>query len=179
MGVKYVIDSCVLIDAKRDDRLPMDIYISFWRELEKQILSGNIIIIDKVGDEIIKGTDCLAEWMKKIKIKLPKQKFESSNATEVVMEYKKVSNFAYLKTKNGFYKDQSSFNEFINVADSYLIAYALAKGCVLVTLEKPTKIDKYNQNPGNAKIKIPDICSGLNVTCIMPAEMLRRLRVSF
>jgi hypothetical protein len=55
------------------------------------------------------------------------------------------------------------------VADYYLVAYAVAHGHTLVTHEvaAPHAI---------RKVKIPDVCIGLNVKTLTPYEMLRNAR---
>ena len=55
---------------------------------------------------------------------------------------------------------------FARVADSHLIAHAVATGHEVVTHEVPSASRK--------KIKIPDACAGLGITCLTPFEMLRR-----
>jgi hypothetical protein len=61
---------------------------------------------------------------------------------------------------------------FMQVADYYLVAQALADGHVVVTHEvaAPNAIKK---------IKIPDVCIGLGVKFMTPFEMLRKERARF
>ena len=61
--------------------------------------------------------------------------------------------------------------DFLQVADFYLIAHALADGHVVVTHEVPTNSVK--------RIKIPNVCIGLGIRFITPHEMLRRERARF
>ena len=56
-------------------------------------------------------------------------------------------------------------NTFLQVADYYLVAHALAVGYTVVTHEVPANSAK--------KIKIPNACIGLGITCMNPFEMLR------
>lgn len=57
-------------------------------------------------------------------------------------------------------------NEFLRIADYYLVADALAHGDVVVTLEqsKPNK---------RTKIQIPDVCAAFDVPVMGTFEMLR------
>ena len=60
---------------------------------------------------------------------------------------------------------------FLQVADYWLIAHALAHECIVVTHEVPADT--------TSKIKIPNACIGLGLRCISPYEMLRRERARF
>ena len=60
---------------------------------------------------------------------------------------------------------------FLQVADYWLVGYALAHGHTLVTHEVPSDSLR--------KIKIPTACVGLNIRCISPFEMLRKERANF
>jgi hypothetical protein len=60
---------------------------------------------------------------------------------------------------------------FLQVADYWLIAHALAHDFVVVTHEVPSDSTR--------KIKIPNACIGLGLSCISPYEMLRRERARF
>jgi hypothetical protein len=62
-------------------------------------------------------------------------------------------------------------NTFLQGADYYLVAQALAQGNTVVTHEIPSTSTK--------KIKIPDACISLRVKCMNPFEMLRRERARF
>ena len=67
--------------------------------------------------------------------------------------------------------DPSAITTFLQVADYYLVAQAHASGHVVVTHEIPSASIK--------RIKIPDACIGVGVTCMTPFEMLRRERARF
>ncbi len=67
--------------------------------------------------------------------------------------------------------DPAAVSTFLQVADYYLVAHALAHGCVVVTHERADGSTK--------RIKIPVACIGLNIKCMTPYEMLRRERARF
>jgi Domain of unknown function (DUF4411) len=67
--------------------------------------------------------------------------------------------------------EPSAVATFLQIADYWLVAHALALGCTVVTHEVPADTTK--------KIKIPNACIGLNLHCISPYEMLRRERAKF
>jgi hypothetical protein len=66
----------------------------------------------------------------------------------------------------------AAVNGFLQVADYYLVAQALALEHTVVTHEKPAP-------QSIRKIKIPDVCIGLGIKCMTPFEMLRRERARF
>jgi hypothetical protein len=67
--------------------------------------------------------------------------------------------------------EPTAVNTFLQVADYYLVAHALAHGHTVVTHEKA--------QPSPRKIKIPNVCIGLNIKCMTPFEMLRHERARF
>ncbi|MEN6483056.1 MAG: DUF4411 family protein [Anaerolineaceae bacterium] len=73
-------------------------------------------------------------------------------------------------THDGY--EPAAVNTFLQVADYYLVAYAIALKYTVVTHEKAAGGSK-------KKIKIPDVCIGLGVKCMTPFEMLRRERARF
>jgi hypothetical protein len=67
--------------------------------------------------------------------------------------------------------EPAAISTFLQVADFYLIAHALADGHVVVTHEVPANSVK--------RIKIPNVCIGLGMRFMTPYEMLRRERARF
>ena len=67
--------------------------------------------------------------------------------------------------------ESTAVNAFLQDADYYLISHALANGYTVITHEVPGNSRK--------RIKIPDVCIGLDVKCMNPYEMLRLERAKF
>ena len=67
--------------------------------------------------------------------------------------------------------EQTAINTFLQVADYYLIAHALADNLVVVTHEVAASSTK--------KIKIPNVCAGLDLRFMTPYQMLRVERARF
>lgn len=61
--------------------------------------------------------------------------------------------------------------KFLQVADYWLVAHALAHDCTVVTHEFPADT--------TSKIEIPNACIGIGVPCMNPYEMPRRERARF
>ena len=66
--------------------------------------------------------------------------------------------------------EPAAVNTFLQVA-SYLIAHALADQLVVVTHELPSNSTK--------RIKIPNVCAGLNLSFMTPYQMLRHEKARF
>ncbi len=71
----------------------------------------------------------------------------------------------------GQHYEPAAVNTFLQIADYYLVAHALAHGHTVVTHEIASTSTK--------KIKIPDACIGLSIKCMTPFEMLRSERARF
>lgn len=67
--------------------------------------------------------------------------------------------------------EPAAINTFLQVADYYLVAHALAQGHTVVTHEIAS--------PSLRRIKVPNACVGVKVKCMTPFEMLRRERARF
>jgi len=67
--------------------------------------------------------------------------------------------------------EPAAVNTFLQLADYYLVAHAMAHGDTVVTHEVASASTK--------KIKIPNACIGLGIKCMTPFEMLRHERARF
>lgn len=160
--MKYVLDANVLIEAHRR-YYSFDLVPSFWDKLKSLATNGNIITIEKIKDEICRGDstdDPLSTWFSSefCDFSMP------IDDQEVLESYAEIIQWA---------QDNEQFNpsaksEFASVGDSWLIAYAKAKNCTVVTHEqfKP-EVKK--------RILIPNVCKAFNITYIDTFDMLRRL----
>lgn len=73
-------------------------------------------------------------------------------------------------SSNGY--TTAAVTEFLNKADSFLVAYAMLGNYEIVTLE--------TRAPGSkSRIKIPDAASAHGISTITPYKMLRRHGVYF
>ena len=84
----------------------------------------------------------------------------------VVPALRTVSDWA---STQGF--ESAAVATFLQVADYWLVARALAYGYAIVSHEVPADTTR--------KIKIPNACIGLALRCITPYEMLRREGAKF
>jgi hypothetical protein len=156
----YLLDANVFIQAK-NLHYGLDFCPAFWDWLIEANTARTVFSIEKVGDEIAAGADELSEWaaargpaffLKPDPALLPSLASVSAWVT-------------------GQSYEPAAVNTFLQVADYYLVAHALAHGHTVVTHEVAT--------PSIRKIKIPNACIGVGVRCMTPYEMLRLERARF
>ena len=156
----YLLDANIFIQAK-NLHYGFDFCPAFWTWLDEKLDNGVVGSVSQVGDELIDGTDDLAEWAKERKDSL----FPAPDSS-VLGALTKVSAWAM---SGGF--DPAAANTFLQIADSFLVAAALAEGHVVVTHELPSNSLK--------KIKIPTACLSLGVPNCSPYHMQRKERARF
>lgn len=156
----YLLDTGVFIEAKRRF-YGLDFVPGYWDWLMKEANAGTIQSIEKVADEIGAQQDDLSAWA----ATLPKGFFLRPDAT-FSGAFQQVSQWALA---SGF--QPAAYNEFLGVADSFLVSQALAGGHTVVTLEKPAT------TPSKRRIKVPDACAGVSVKCMTPYEVMRLMGV--
>jgi hypothetical protein len=156
----YLLDANVFIQAK-NLHYGFDFCPAFWEWLVDRNAAGLVFSIEKVGDEIAAGGDELSAWAaaRGAGFFLP-----PDHAT--MQSLATVSTWA---TGQGY--APAAVNTFLQVADYYLVAHALAHGHTIVTHELPSTSLK--------RIKIPNACVGVGVKFMTPYEMLRVERARF
>ena len=156
----YLLDSDVLIQAK-NLHYGLDFCPAFWDWLVASNSSGLVYSTEKVGDEIDAGADELAGWAA-----ARGDGFFLKPDAAILPALAMVSGWA-----TGQNYEPAAVSTFLQVADFYLVAHALAHGHVVVTHEVAAASTK--------KIKIPNACIGVGVKCMSPFEMLRHERARF
>lgn len=156
----YVLDANVLIQAK-NLHYGFDFCPAFWEWLIRSNAAGLVFSIEKVGDEIEAGNDDLAAWAKQRGTDF----FLKPDPT-IVPALGAVSSWS---TSQMY--EPAAVNTFLQVADYYLVAHALARGDTVVSHETPSDSRK--------RIKIPNACIGVGVKVVTPYEMLRSERARF
>ena len=158
--MSYLLDANVFIQSK-NLHYGLDFCPAFWDWLIESNALGKVFSIEKVGDEIDAGADELADWASD-----RGPDFFLKPDAPVIPMLAAVSTWA---NEQGY--DPAAVTTFLQVADYYLVAHALAHDHVLVTHETPQQTTK--------KIKIPNVCIGMKVKCMSPFEMLRVERARF
>lgn len=160
--MSYLLDANTFIEAK-NRYYGMEICPGYWEWLIDKNKSHALSSIDMIRNELEKGNDDLAVWAKNNKVL-----FQSCHDIPTQKAYAKVARYAATlpNLKPG------ALNEFLAVADSWLIAKALATSSIIVTHEQ--------HNPdAKKKILIPNICSHFNVKWMDTFELLTELEAKF
>lgn len=158
--MSYLLDANIFMSAK-NLHYGLDFCPAFWDWLVHKGNTGVVLSIDKVADEIAAGSDALSTWA----VEQGSHLFRHTPPS-LAAQFSQVSTWA---TSQQF--TPAAINTFLQVADFYLVAFALAGGHVLVTHETPST--------SNGRIKIPNACLGLEVKYMTPFQMLRTERAKF
>jgi uncharacterized protein DUF4411 len=156
----YLLDANVFIQAK-NLHYGLDFCPAFWDWLIQGNSARQVFSIEKVGDEIQAIADELADWA----MDRGEDLFLKPDA-KLLPALSTVSAWAA-----GQSYEPAAVSTFLQVADYYLVAHALAHRHTVVTHEVASTSTK--------KIKIPDACIGLGIKCVTPYEMLRTERARF
>lgn len=163
MDKRLAVDTNILVSCYRKI-YPFDMAPAFWRQLVEKG-GQEIVLIDKVKEEILRNEDQLANWLKENENnftirgvdKLPIIKCYSEIITSV--------------KENQQYKETAKV-EFAGIADSWLCAYGMASGDIIVTEEK------YEPNV-KKRVKIPNVCREFGIDYIGLLEFMRELGIRF
>ena len=158
--MSYLLDANVFIQAK-NLHYGLDFCPAFWEWLITHNAAGSVFSIDKVGDELAAGADELTVWA----AQRGNGFFRRTDAA-VAARFGEVSAWV-----TGQQYEPAAVNTFLQVADFYLVAHALAGGHVVVTHEVAANSAR--------RVKIPNVCVGLGLRFMTPYEMLRIERARF
>ena len=133
----YIIDTNILINFRIFT--PMNIHVTFWRQLSEAVENKAIIIIQDVADECTRR-DELKIWVNKQKIEKVTQDvrdraFEIDNEYSLITQEKEI-----IKSE----------------ADPVIIAYAEKHSGIVFTRESKRKSK-------DMPMKIPDVCKALSI----------------
>jgi hypothetical protein len=157
----YLLDANVFIAAK-NLHYGFDFCPAFWDWLAREHGTGKVFSIEKAGDELRAGQDELADWA----TRLPATFFQRPDAA-TLPALGRVANWVNGQANYS----PAAKSTFLQIADYYLVAQALAEAHTVVTHERP-------ENSVH-RVKIPNVCLGVGVTYMTPFEMLRRERARF
>ena len=160
----YWLDSNVFIEGKKGP-YGFDIAPRFWSLMDELIDSGQVACPVGVYDELQEVPDDLAGWVQDRRRSglFIEPSAAVQQAFKDIVEYVKAT-----------YPDTTATRRFLDRADPWVIAHAVADGSAVVTMEIAV--------PSNVlKVKIPNVCDQLNpiVECVNIYQMLRELKVSW
>ncbi|MEA4882727.1 MAG: DUF4411 family protein [Clostridia bacterium] len=155
----YVLDSNVFIQAVRQ-YYAFDLVPDFWEGLIWHANEGRIQSIDRVRKELEKGKDELWSWVRDHF----SHAFASTDDEDVIRVYRDIMGWAQRQPRF----TSAARSGFANGADAWLVAYAKARECVVVTHETSDPKSK-------TRVKIPDVCDAFGVPFTNTFDMLREL----
>lgn len=163
----YVVDTNFFIQAHRA-HYPLDVVSSFWNKVKELAENESIISIDKVKHEIYRNNDALKQWCEE---NLPDDFFKDTS--NITAAYSQVVSWATARSNHFL---PNALNEFLDSeeADAFIVAYVLSENHdrVVVTQE-------ISEPRSKKKVKIPDVCNGLNVNYVNVMTMFRELGETF
>ena len=156
----YLLDTNIFIQAK-NLHYGFDFCPAFWEWLVQGNARGVVFSIQQVGVELQAGGDDLTDWAT-----ARGDGFFLPPDAAIMPALPRVSTWAAAQNY-----EPVAVNTFLQVADYWLVAFALAHGHTVVTHEVPANTTR--------KIKIPNACVGLGVRFMTPYQMLRHERARF
>jgi len=159
----YLLDANVFMEAARR-YYAFDLAPSFWQALIDHAGKGRVLSIDRVKAEIDRGGDRLRDWASSDF----HQSFRSTGEPDVIESYRQIMAWAYSQSQ---FTDAAKA-EFARAdnADAWVVAYAKAKRCLVVTHEQ------FDPNV-RARIPTPNVCQAFSVQYVDTFKMLRDLGV--
>ncbi|MDH0867321.1 DUF4411 family protein [Mitsuaria sp. GD03876] len=154
----YLLDANVLLEAK-NQHYGMDFCPAFWRWLSESHAGGRVFSVVEVRNELTDPE--ISPW-----VAVQSPDFFLAADPEAVGARQAIELWA-----RDMQYTPEAMREFLKSADIALVAYAMAHGHVVVTMERSSGSKK--------KVKIPDACEDFNVRCIKPHVMLRELQARF
>ena len=164
MSEKYLIDANSLIRPARA-YYPFDFAPSFWQQLRPKISLDKIAVLDKVRDEVLKGTDELSAWISD----LPNECILSTQDMQILQKYRDVLSFIQQSDKYS----EAALRRWsqLDIADPWLIAAAKVYDYTLLSFEQSTGTIPEGSRSKNPKL--PDVARHFQVPYTSLFDMMR------
>ena len=165
MSEKYLIDANSLIRPARA-YYPFDFAPSFWQQLRPKISLDKIAVLDKVRDELLKGTDELSTWISD----LPNECILSTQDMQILQKYRDVLSFIQQSDKYS----EAALRRWsqLDIADPWLIAAAKVYGYTLLSFEQSAGTIPEGSRSKNPKL--PDVARHFQVPYTSLFDMMRQ-----
>jgi len=155
-GAKYLLDASVFIEAARR-YYAFDFAPGFWNVLLSLFQDGRIGSIDRVQEELLRGDDDLAAWIRSDF----SEAFFSTEDSSVIEVYRDV--ITWVQEQEQF--SDAAKDKFARGADGWIVAYAKQNVYTVVTQE--------GLRPEAKKtVPIPNVCHAFNVNSVDTFKML-------
>lgn len=155
----YLLDANVFIRS-RNLEYGFDFCPAFWDWVGAAHANGKLYSVHAVLLELKRVDDELASWSA-----------DRDSGFFLPPDSAATQSFAAVSSWVADRYTSSAMNEFLQTADYFLVAQAHAGRHTVVTHEKPSGSTK--------RVKIPDVCQGLGIPCVLPYTMLREERARF
>lgn len=162
--MEYALDANVFIQASRM-YYAFDLCPGFWQSLLHLQASGRVFSIDRIRAEMVNSGDELATWVADTRLDAC---FESSGDADILTAYAQL--VVWVNGQTQF--TAAAKTQFATVADAWLMAYAMARGRVVVTHEQFSHDVK-------RRVPIPNVCQAFDIPCLDSFEMLRALNTTY
>lgn len=141
---------------------------SYWKILSANWDPNRLFVLDVVNAEITNRDDWLSNWLSE------NIENTSTKTQSTVENYGKIMRYIH---NCGYYTDAGikTWAE-SSTADPWLIAYAMANDCTVVTFEIPAGSGLNIKNKSN-KIKIPDVANHFGVRYVSLFYMMEALNI--
>jgi len=159
----YLLDANVFIEAK-NFYYSFDTFPGFWEWLDTEQARGNIASIQPICDELLKGNDELAAWIKERK---GSSWFLPVDDDVTQQNLRQIAVWVMAQP----YKDVAK-QEFLSGGDPWLIAKAKTLGAAVVTQET-------FDAQARKKVKIPNVCRAFRVRYVNTFDLLRQTGATF
>ncbi len=159
----YLIDTNFL--GELENLYPIDVFPSLWQELETRLFNDEVVFHIEVHDEIIAWGSPTTDWYAKNVLGSQILRIDDSS----IEHYARVMEWVTEKRTPPY--REAALDEFMDKADSYLVAAAVEHSAVIVTNEVRA------QNAVK-KVKIPDVACNWGIQCIKTVDFMRVLGVS-
>ena len=165
MSEKHLIDANSLIRPARA-YYPFDFAPSFWQQLRPKISLDKIAVLDKVRDELLKGTDELSTWISD----LPNECILSTQDMQILQKYRDVLSFIQQSDKYS----EAALRRWsqLDIADPWLIAAAKVYGYTLLSFEQSAGTIPEGSRSKNPKL--PDVARHFQVPYTSLFDMMRQ-----
>jgi len=157
---RYLLDANIFIQAK-NLHYGFDFCPAFWEWLDQQNALGRVASVERIGDELEAGEDELSDWANE-----RASNFFLPPDNQILPVLGEVSNWV----NNQGYEPAAIFT-FLQDPDYWIICHARAYDYTIVKHEVASNSKR--------RVKIPDVCLGMNIHYVSAFQMLRRERARF
>jgi hypothetical protein len=150
--MKYSLDTSVLIEGWVRT-YPIQIFPGLWHNLESLIRQGRAQATEEVLHELEKQEDALTRWAKK------QGNLFTKLDDKIQLEVTRILTSHPRLVESGGRR---------SAADPFVIALASMNACKVVT-EEPRTVGSSSVG----RVRIPDVCDAMNITCIKLLDLMR------